>query len=216
MVHLRSVPTYPCTDEDLVALARAGDEQALGELMVAFRAFARSRARAYFLLGAEREDVVQEGVIGLYKAVRDFDPERDSSFAAFADLCVTRQVLTAVRTATRHKHQPLNDYVSAFQPAPSGEAEERRLAEVLPAAPSASDPAEVFLSAERLRAVQAHLDEALSDLEAEVLRRHVEGESYAQIAEHLSRHVKAVDNALQRVKRKLEAHLRTLDEDEGV
>ena len=215
MVHLRSVPTYPCTDEDLVALARAGDEQALGELMVAFRAFARSRARAYFLLGAEREDVVQEAMIGLYKAVRDFDPERETSFRAFADVCVKRQVLTAVKTASRHKHGPLNDYVSLWRPVAGGEGPDPVLADVLPAA-AASDPAAVVESAERVRALQAHVQHTLSDLETEVLRLRVEGRSSAEIAARLHRQVKAVDNALQRVRRKLEEHLRERDRAEAV
>ncbi len=196
-------------DTDLVRRAREGDEAALAELLDRYRPLAQRQARSYFLAGAEREDVVQEAVIGLYKAVRDFDPERHLSFAGFAELCVNRQVLTAVRNATRHKHGPLNDYVSVWRDELGEDG--TPLAEALPG-PAATDPAELVLSAERLRSVREHLAGALSPLEAQVLELHVQGLSYAAIAERLGRSEKAVDNALQRIKRKLEAHLRGLDE----
>ncbi len=194
------------TDDDLVLQARAGSDAALTELLTKYRAFARVKARSYFLVGADREDVVQEGMIGLYKAIRDYDPDLPSSFRAFAELCVTRQIITAIKSATRHKHGPLNSYVSFDRPVGSDDDGDRVLGDVLPTV-AISDPADLVISAERVRALQAHVDEVLSDLETEVLRLYVEGKSYQEIAERLQRHVKSIDNALQRIKRKLEGHL---------
>jgi RNA polymerase sporulation-specific sigma factor len=196
------------TDDELVLSARHGDDAALAELLTKYRAFARVKARSYFLVGADREDIVQEGMIGLYKAIRDFNPDMQSSFRAFAELCVTRQIITAIKTATRQKHGPLNNYVSFSRPVGSdsdGDGE-RVLGDVIPTV-AISDPADLVISAERIRALQAHFDEVLSDLETEVLRLYVEGKSYQEIAERLQRHVKSIDNALQRIKRKLEGHL---------
>ncbi|MFN2540400.1 MAG: RNA polymerase sporulation sigma factor SigH [Mycobacteriales bacterium] len=193
-------------DDELVLAARTGDDAALAELLTKYRAFARVKARSYFLVGADREDIVQEGMIGLYKAVRDFNPDMQSSFRAFAELCVTRQIITAIKTATRHKHGPLNNYVSFNRPVGSDDDGERVLGDVIPTV-AISDPADLVISGERIRALQAHFDEVLSDLETEVLRLYVEGKSYQEIAERLQRHVKSIDNALQRIKRKLEGHL---------
>ena len=195
------------TDDDLVLAARSGDDAALCELLNKYRAFARVKARSYFLVGADREDIVQEGMIGLYKAIRDFNPDMQSSFRAFAELCVTRQIITAIKTATRQKHGPLNNYVSFSRPVSGDDDGERVLGDVIPTV-AISDPADLVISAERIRALQAHFDEVLSDLETEVLRLYVEGKSYQEIAERLQRHVKSIDNALQRIKRKLEGHLR--------
>lgn len=195
------------TDDELVMEARGGSEAALCEVLDKYRSFARVKARSYFLVGADREDIVQEGMIGLYKAIRDFNPEMQTSFRAFAELCVTRQIITAIKTATRQKHGPLNDYVSFERPVGSEDDGERVLGDVLPTV-AISDPADLVISAERIRALQAHFDEVLSDLETEVLRLYVEGKSYQEIAERLERHVKSIDNALQRIKRKLEGHLR--------
>ncbi len=194
-------------DDVLVLEVRAGDNAALSELLQRYRMFARSKARSYFLVGADREDVVQEGMIGLFKAIRDFDVERESSFRAFAELCITRQILTAIKTATRQKHGPLNNYVSFSRPVSTDEAGEQMLADVLPTR-AISDPADLVISAERIRALQAHVDEVLSELETEVLRLYVEGKSYQEIAERLQRHVKSIDNALQRIKKKLEEHIK--------
>jgi len=194
------------SDDDLVLAARSGDDNALCELLNKYRAFARVKARSYFLVGADREDIVQEGMIGLYKAIRDFNPEMQSSFRAFAELCVTRQIITAIKTATRQKHGPLNNYVSFSRPVSGDDDGERVLGDVIPTV-AISDPADLVISAERIRALQAHFDEVLSDLETEVLRLYVEGKSYQEIAERLQRHVKSIDNALQRIKRKLEGHL---------
>ena len=198
------------SDDELVQASRTGDDAALAELLTKYRAFARVKARSYFLVGADREDIVQEGMIGLYKAIRDFNPEMQTSFRAFAELCVTRQIITAIKTATRQKHGPLNNYVSFSRPVGAdgdGGDGDRVLADVLPTI-AISDPADLVISAERIRALQAHFDEVLSDLETEVLRLYVEGKSYQEIAERLQRHVKSIDNALQRIKRKLEGHLR--------
>lgn len=194
------------TDDELVMSARGGNEAALCELLEKYRAFARVKARSYFLVGADREDIVQEGMIGLYKAIRDFNPDLQTSFRAFAELCVTRQIITAIQTATRQKHGPLNNYVSFERPMGGDEDGDRVLGDVLPTV-AISDPADLVISAERIRALQAHFDEVLSDLETEVLRLYVEGKSYQEIAERLQRHVKSIDNALQRIKRKLEGHL---------
>ena len=193
-------------DERLVLAARTGDDGALCELLTKYRAFARVKARSYFLVGADREDIVQEGMIGLYKAIRDFNPDRQSSFRAFAELCVTRQIITAIKTATRQKHGPLNNYVSFSRPVGHDDDGERVLGDVIPTV-AISDPADLVISAERIRALQAHFDAVLSDLETEVLRLYVEGKSYQEIAERLQRQVKSIDNALQRIKRKLEGHL---------
>ena len=197
-------------DDELVRAARDGDDRALCELLEKYRGFARSKARSYFLVGADREDIVQEGMIGLYKAVRDFNPDMQSSFRAFAELCITRQIITAIKTATRQKHGPLNNYVSVSRPVGGdgyGDSDgERVLGDVIPTV-AISDPADLVISAERIRALQAHFDEVLSDLETEVLRLYVEGKSYQEIAERLQRHVKSIDNALQRIKRKVDLHL---------
>ena len=193
-------------DEHLVLAARTGDDAALCELLTKYRAFARVKARSYFLVGADREDIVQEGMIGLYKAIRDFNPDMQSSFRAFAELCVTRQIITAIKTATRQKHGPLNNYVSFSRPVGHDDDGERVLGDVIPTV-AISDPADLVISAERIRALQAHFDDVLSDLETEVLRLYVEGKSYQEIAERLQRQVKSIDNALQRIKRKLEGHL---------
>jgi RNA polymerase sporulation-specific sigma factor len=195
------------TDDELVLAARAGDDAALSALLTKYRAFARVKARSYFLVGADREDIVQEGMIGLYKAIRDFNCDMESSFRAFAELCITRQIITAIKTATRQKHGPLNNYVSFSRPVSVDDDGERVLGDVLPTV-AISDPADLVISAERIRALQEHFDDVLSDLETEVLRLYVEGKSYQEIAERLQRHVKSIDNALQRIKRKLEEHLR--------
>ena len=194
-------------DDELVNAARAGDDRALAALLDKYRGFARSKARSYFLVGADREDIMQEGMIGLYKAVRDYNPDLQTSFRAFAELCITRQIITAIKTATRQKHGPLNNYVSFSRPVLTDDEGERCLGDMLPML-SVSDPADLVISAERIRALQQHFDEVLSDLEAEVLRLYVDGKSYQEIAAVLQRHVKSIDNALQRIKRKLDVHLK--------
>jgi RNA polymerase sporulation-specific sigma factor len=195
------------SDDELVYAARSGDDVALTELLTRYRVFARVKARSYFLVGADQEDILQEGMIGLYKAIRDFNPEMQTSFRGFAELCVTRQIITAIKTATRHKHQPLNSYVSFSRPVLGDDDCERVLGDVIPTV-AITDPADLVISSERIRALQQHFDDVLSDLEAEVLRLYVDGKSYQEIAEAVGRHVKSIDNALQRIKRKLDMHLR--------
>ena len=194
------------TDEELVAAARSGDDHALDVLLLRYRRVVHATAASYFLPGAERDDLVQEGMLGLYEAVLDFDPSAGARFRSFAGLCISRQLVSAVKAANRHKHGPLNDYVSIHRPLTAGEDGECTLADVLPAA-SHNDPAEQVLLSERVRALECHLDAALSDLETQVLRLHVDGRNYREIASVMRRHAKSIDNALQRIKRKIDAHL---------
>ncbi len=192
-------------DEDIVALCRTGDAVAVEYLLNKYKNFVRSKARSYFLIGADHEDIVQEGMIGLYKAIRDFRPEKLSSFRAFAELCITRQIITAIKTATRQKHIPLNSYVSLNKPLYDEESD-RTLLDVCAEGHSAN-PEELLISQEDLQGIHQKIDEVLSSLEQEVLSAYLDGKSYQEIADMLGRHVKSIDNALQRVKRKLEKYL---------
>ncbi len=194
------------SDDRLVELFREGEVQALNLLLERYRRFARAKARGYFLVGADFEDIVQEGMIGLFKAVRDYRPDREASFRAFAELCITRQIITAIKTATRQKHQPLNQYVSISAARGGDDAGERTVEELL-GDHHVSDPADQVVSAERMRDMRRSMAEMLSGLEVEVLRLYVEGKSYQEIGSQLGRHVKSIDNALQRIKRKLDQHL---------
>ena len=182
-------------------LARHGDVRATELLVSRYRGAVRARAANYFLVGADRDDLCQEGLIGLTKAVRDFDPDNGASFAAFADLCITRQILTAIKMATRLKHTPLNTYVSYDRPHESDP--HRTIADTV-AVEEGLDPLETLLADDGMRAVMAVVDEVLSSLEADVLKLYVDGRSYQEIAELLGRRTKSIDNALQRIKRKLE------------
>jgi RNA polymerase sporulation-specific sigma factor len=192
---------------DLILAAQAGDERASAALMTKYRSFVRCKARSYFLAGADRDDVVQEGMIGLYKAIRDYRADRQSSFRSFAELCVTRQLITAIKTASRQKHGPLNTYVSLHRSATTEEEGDRVLSDIL-AARDVCDPAEIVISAWEATSIREGFTEALSSFESNVLLLYVEGKSYNDIAERLGRHPKAVDNALQRVKRKVEIQIR--------
>ncbi|MGO0121902.1 RNA polymerase sporulation sigma factor SigH [Desulfothermobacter acidiphilus] len=192
-------------DEEIVSYARKGDEKAQEYLINKYKHFVRAKARAYFLIGADREDIVQEGMIGLYKAIRDFRMDKLSSFRAFAELCITRQIITAIKTATRQKHIPLNSYVSLNKPI-YDEDSDRTLLDVVSEV-KITDPEEVVISREEFDHIEAKMSEILSKLEWEVLVSYLEGKSYQEIAEDLNRHVKSIDNALQRVKRKLERYL---------
>ena len=201
-----------CSDEDLLAHIRGerGDE-ALDYLINKYRNFVRSKARSYFLIGADREDIVQEGMIGLYTAIRDFRNDRLSSFRAFAELCVTRQIITAIKTATRQKHIPLNSYVSLNKPI-YDEDSDRTLLDVLSGA-RISDPEELVISHEEFIDIEQKMEEILSDLEWRVLMSYLDGKSYQEIAVDLHRQVKSIDNALQRVKRKLEKYMESRGDD---
>ena len=195
------------TDEEIVELARAGDEVALEHLLIRYKNFTRVKARSYFLVGADKEDIVQEGMIGLYKAIRDFQAERQSSFRAFAELCITRQIITAIKSATRQKHIPLNSYVSLNRPVSHEDGDQDRVLVDVLSTHTAADPVELVISSEEVRSMQSSFSEILSDLEAHVLHLYLEGKSYQEIAAGLKRHVKSIDNALQRIKRKVEAHM---------
>ncbi len=193
------------TDEEIVTLAQEADGTALEHLLNKYKNFVRSKARSYFLIGADHEDIVQEGMIGLYKAIRDFKPDKLSSFRAFAELCITRQIITAIKTATRQKHIPLNSYVSLNKPLYDEESDRTLLDVIIEG--RATNPEELLISQEDLMSIRDKIDEVLSGLEQEVLAAYLDGESYQEIAENLGRHVKSIDNALQRVKRKLEKFL---------
>src|SRR5438874_9495284 len=199
-------PLAELSDDDLVARFHGGDTDALNVLLERYRRFARAKSRGYFLVGADSDDIEQEGMIGLYKAARDFRPDRQSSFRAFAELCITRQVITAIKTATRQKHQPLNGYVSISGVRGGDDPSERSVEDLLHDH-HVGDPADEIISAERMDAMRESMAEMLSGLEVDVLRLYVEGKSYQEISEHLGRHVKSIDNALQRIKRKLDAHI---------
>ncbi|AXV07917.1 RNA polymerase sporulation specific sigma factor SigH [Euzebya pacifica] len=192
-------------DEDLVEVARTGDEAALAELLRRFRPQVRAKAKTYFLSGGDRQDVIQEGMIGLYKAVRDYDRSKHPSFRHFADLCVTRQVITAIKGANRRKHAPLNAYVSLTGSVSHEDDSDMEYRERI--ADDGQDPIHKITSATDLDQLRSFCAEVLSDLETEVLVRYVSGESYSDIAVELGRHAKAIDNALQRVKRKLEQYV---------
>ena len=199
------------TDEEIALLAQQGDADASEYLLNKYKNFVRSKARSYFLVGADHEDIVQEGMIGLFKAFRDFRSEKLSSFRAFAELCITRQIITAIKTATRQKHIPLNSYVSLNKPI-YDEDSDRTLLDVLSGA-KVSDPEELVISREEFVDIEAKMEEILSDLEWRVLMSYLDGKSYQEIAVDLHRHVKSIDNALQRVKRKLEKYMENRGDD---
>lgn len=192
-------------EEDIIMDAKAGDNRALEFLINKYKSFVRAKARTYFLIGADREDIIQEGMIGLYKAIRDFRGDKLSSFRAFAELCITRQIITAIKTATRQKHIPLNSYVSLNKPI-FDEESDRTLLDVI-SEESISDPEEMMINREEYNGIEEKMGEILSSLEWEVLSLYLQGKSYQEVAEELDKHVKSIDNALQRVKRKLEKYL---------
>ncbi|MGI6160941.1 MAG: RNA polymerase sporulation sigma factor SigH [Christensenellales bacterium] len=190
------------SDEEVISLYRGGDNEAYEYILHKYKNFVRAKARSYFLIGADGEDITQEGMIGLFKAVRDYQPEKLASFRAFAEICVTRQIITAIKTATRQKHMPLNNYVPLNKPIYDDESE-RTLMDVL-SDRRAFNPEELYIGREDYSFIEARMLEVLSDLEIKVLYYYLEGQSYQKIAERLGRHVKSIDNALQRVKRKME------------
>jgi RNA polymerase sporulation-specific sigma factor len=192
-------------DEKVIEDARSGDNKALEYLINKYKGFVRAKARTYFLIGADREDIIQEGMIGLYKAIRDFRGDKFSSFRAFAELCITRQIITAIKTATRQKHIPLNSYISLNKPIYEEESD-RTLMDII-SEESVSNPEEMVINREEFTVIELKMGEILSNLEWEVLSLYLQGKSYQEIADELDRHVKSIDNALQRVKRKLEKYL---------
>ena len=203
------------SDEEIVLDAKDNNNTiALDYLINKYRNFVRAKARSYFLIGADREDIIQEGMIGLYKAIRDFRTDKLSSFRAFAELCVTRQIITAIKTATRQKHIPLNSYVSLNKPI-YDEDSDRTLLDVLSGS-KISDPEDLVISREEFIDIEEKMGEILSDLEWKVLMAYLDGKSYQEIAVELERHVKSIDNALQRVKRKLERYLDNRGDDKDI
>lgn len=192
-------------DTQLIDRYRAGDASALDALLDRYRRLARAKARTYFFQGGDNEDVVQEGMIGLYKAARDFQPDRQASFRSFAELCITRQVLSAVKAASRHKHRALNAYTSLSVSISDENSGDR--ADAILEGNHGGDPAEELVAREGVDSVRQAVHDLLSRLEVDVLRLYVEGRSYSEIGSRLGRHPKSIDNALQRIKRKLEGHL---------
>jgi RNA polymerase sporulation-specific sigma factor len=205
-VRLRSAAAIDAlTDDELAELAQQGDSVAQQALIARYRRFVRGKARSYFFAGGDAEDVEQEGLIGLYKAIRDYRADQPASFRSFAELCITRQIISAIKSSGRQKHRALN-YAVSISGVASGDDGERNLEELLDDH-TVADPAETVLSAERMDAVRATMHELLSSLEVDVLRLHVAGRTYEEIGTQLGRHVKSIDNALQRIKRKLDQHL---------
>ncbi|PRO64625.1 RNA polymerase sporulation sigma factor SigH [Alkalicoccus urumqiensis] len=196
---------HEADDETLVRYVREGDSGALEHLITKYKKFVRIKARPYFLVGADHEDIVQEGLIGLYKAIRDFQGDKQSSFRAFADLCIGRQIITAIKTATRQKHIPLNSYVSLDKPI-YDEDNERTLLDILCGSGTLT-PEQMLIHQEDSKAAEVKMSELLSPLEQEVLFQYLDGRTYQQISEDLNRHVKSIDNALQRVKKKMERYV---------
>lgn len=193
------------SDEEVVYEAKKGNTNAEEYLIAKYENFVKLKSKSYFLIGADKEDIYQEGMIGLYKAIRDFKVDKISSFKAFAELCITRQIITAIKTATRQKHIPLNTYISLNKPIYEEESD-RTLIDVLSEL-KINDPEELIIGKEQLEHIEEKMEEVLSDLEKEVLQAYLDGKSYQEIAVDLDRQAKSIDNALQRVKKKLEKSL---------
>ena len=189
-------------DEEVVLEAQKGNNRAQEYLIAKYENFVKSKAKSYFLIGADKEDIYQEGMIGFYKAIRDFKPDKFTSFKAFAEICVTRQIITAIKTATRQKHIPLNTYVSLNKPIYEDESD-RTLLDILSSI-KVSDPEELVIGQEQKKLIEDEIERVLSDLEKEVFQSYLDGKSYQEIACDLDVQAKSIDNALQRVKRKLE------------
>lgn len=190
------------SEEQIVEEAKKGDKRAQEFIISKYENFVKAKSKSYFLIGADKEDIYQEGMIGLYKAIRDFNGEKSTSFRAFAELCITRQIITAIKTATRQKHIPLNTYISLNKPV-SDEESDRTLLDIISSI-RITDPEELIISQEQKEFIEEEINKVLSDLEIQVLQSYLEGKSYQEIACDLDRHSKSIDNALQRVKKKLE------------
>ena len=204
------------TDEQIVEIAKSTDNVLAQEyLLHKYRSFVRGKARSYFLIGAEREDIIQEGMIGLYKAIRDFRSDKQSSFRAFAELCVTRQIITAIKTATRQKHIPLNSYVFLNKPIYEDDSD-RTLLDIISGSNKVSNPEDMVIRREEFADIESKMNNILSDLEWEVFMSYLDGKSYQETAAELHRHIKSIDNALQRVKRKVEKYKETCADDTDI
>jgi RNA polymerase sporulation-specific sigma factor len=191
-------------DEELVELAHRGDSEALEFLIQKYRYFVNAKTKTYFLIGADREDIIQEGMIGLFKAIRDYKSDKLTSFLSFAELCITRQIITAIKTATRQKHIPLNSYISLDKPIYNDESE-RTLMDIVTSSKSLN-PEELLINQEEFSKIEGKMSKLLNELEREVLTLYLDGQSYKEISDELNRQVKAIDNALTRVKRKLKKY----------
>ncbi len=198
---------YPenISDKELIELSRSGNGYATEFLLEKYRNFVRARSRTYFLIGADREDIIQEGMIGLYKAIRDYKPDAQASFKSFAELCITRQIITAIKTATRQKHIPLNSYISLSKPIYDDE-NERILLDVVNERKK-FDPEEIMINKERFKLLEKKLSQILSKLEWKVLANYLDGKSYSEIAASVNKSEKSIDNALQRIKKKIEKNI---------
>lgn len=193
-----------CKDEELIEYIRSGDMHCLDFMMEKYRKFVAAKANKYFLIGGDKEDIIQEGMIGLYKAIRDFRIEETSTFFSFADLCITRQIITAIKSSTRKKHQPMNSYISLDKPI-YDEDSHQTLKDVIPA--KVSDPIHLLIEREMNNELDGKMGRVLTQLEKRVLQLYLNGQSYAEMSQLLNKHVKSIDNALQRVKKKLEKQL---------
>lgn len=193
------------SDEDIVAIIHEGNTDALDYLITKYRSFVWLKGRSYFLIGGDQEDIVQEGMIGLYKAIRDYKSDKLNSFKGFAELCITRQIITAIKTATRQKHIPLNSSISLDRPVYTEESD-RTLLDML-SGPPLDDPEDLMIHKEDFDLMELEMEKVLSRLERQVLGLYLDGRTYQEISTILNRQVKSVDNALQRIKRKLELHL---------
>ena len=198
----RDLPYSEMADEEVVSLSKQGNMYAMEAILNRYKGFVASKARPYFLIGGNHEDMIQEGMIGLYKAVRDYLPDKQASFRSFAEICITRQMITAIKTATRQKHQPLNSYVSLSRPS-YDENSDQTLADVVLGS-SCMNPEELIINKESYDACEAAISKALSKLEHKILSLYLQGKSYQEISEQIGKSPKSIDNALQRVKRKLE------------
>ena len=196
-------------DEEIIGIIREDNDIALEYLIRKYKNHVKSKARSYYLIGGDKEDIIQEGMIGLYKAIRDYNPHKETAFRSFAEICITRQIITAIKTATRQKHIPLNSYISLNKPVYSEESE-RTLQDII-AGIRIYDPEELMIGKEGLNLIEEKMGEVLSQLELEVFKYYIDGLSYQEIADDLNRHVKCIDNALQRVKKKLEKILEEKD-----
>lgn len=189
-------------DEEIVLEAKNSNKRAQEYLISKYDSFIKIKAKSYFLIGADKEDIYQEGMIGLYKAIRDYNSEKATTFKSFAEICIMRQILTAIKTATRQKHIPLNTYVSLNKPMFEDESD-RTLLDVISGLRT-TDPEELLISKEQMDSIKEKIKKELSGLELEVINLYLDGKSYQEIAKKLEREPKSIDNALQRVKRKLE------------
>ncbi len=193
------------TDEEIVAIAKSGDTHATDHIINKYKNFVKSRARTYFLIGADKEDIIQEGMIGLYKAIRDYDADKPASFRGFAEICITRQIITAIKTATRQKHIPLNSYISLNKPAYDEESE-RMMIDMI-AERENFNPEEIMITREHFSSMLTKMSEVLSKFEWKVMNLFLDGKSYSEIAKRLDKSEKSIDNALQRIKKKVEKYL---------